>query len=220
MRRSTSLALATMFAFHGSWLAAVPAAAAPFAGAADPGALYPSPAVTGPFARILAANDTAATVRVADRPGGFDAETRLLNGLLVPAFDVDVEPLRWVDPRRRIGCRQGSEILVDGHPLPVGEPVPLRPFVVDWTARGCRPFGSAGPRFDGFVRLFVERREHRLEADAVPIDLVVTTANGSSRPAATRRVSVVVGPGAAAASDAAGSDPEALPSMSAPEVQP
>lgn len=97
----------------------------------------------------------------------------LLNALLVPALDVDAMPLRWVDPRSALGCGPGSAVRVDGAPLVAGALVPDAPFELEWLSDGCRPFGRAGPRFDGRVQLTVVRENWGFSASVEPSDLRV-----------------------------------------------
>ncbi len=170
-------ALATTLLLRGLGLAAAAGAAAPVL----------LPAVTAVAAQAGGSDP--------GRSEGFDAEAFVLNGLLVPSFDPDVEPLRWADPRSRAACDPDSEVQMDGRPLPVGEPVPSGLFVVDWTARHCRPFGPGGPRLHGKVRLIIERRGDRLEAQVIPHDMVVEAAGALARPLSVRRAAIDVGVG-------------------------
>jgi len=105
----------------------------------------------------------------------FDPQRFILNGLLVPALDPDAVPLRWVDPRPAIQCRQGTSVRVNGVPLVPGDLVPNAPFELEWHADGCRPFGAAGPRFDGDVKLTVFREDWGFSALVAPHGLRITT---------------------------------------------
>jgi len=113
---------------------------------------------------------------------GFDASRFILNGLLVPALDDDAVPLRWVDPRPALRCGPGTEVRVDQAPLVTGAAVPAAPFDLEWKAQDCYPFGRAGPRLDGTVKLTVFREEWGFSAMAEPVDLRVTPAGGASTP--------------------------------------
>ena len=105
----------------------------------------------------------------------FDPQRFILNGLLVPALDTDAVPLRWVDPRPAIQCRPGTSVRVNGVPLVPGDLVPNAPFELKWHADGCRPFGAAGPRFDGDVKLTVFREDWGFSALVTPRGLRIMT---------------------------------------------
>jgi len=105
----------------------------------------------------------------------FDPQRFILNGLLVPALDTDAMPLRWVDPRPAIQCRPGTRVRVNGVPLVPGDLVPNAPFELEWHADGCRPFGAAGPRFDGDVKLTVFRENWGFSALVTPRSLRIMT---------------------------------------------
>jgi hypothetical protein len=92
----------------------------------------------------------------------------LLNALLVPSLDAEAEPLRWVDPRAALRCGPDSGVRVDGAPLVAGALVPDAPFELEWRSDGCRPFGAAGPRFDGIVQLTVIRENWGFSASVSP----------------------------------------------------
>jgi hypothetical protein len=136
-------------------------------------------AVLGGLAAVALA-PASKGARAAPGPLRFPDPARfILNALLVPALDIDAVPLRWVDPRAAGGCAEGTAVWVDGEPLRAGEPVPERPFDLRWYARGCRPLGAIGPRFDGTVTLRVHREDWGFSAYAWPEDLVVTTHLGA-----------------------------------------
>ena len=105
----------------------------------------------------------------------FHPQRFILNGLLVPALDVDAVPLRWVDPRPAIQCRPGTSVRVNGVPLAPGDLVPNAPFELEWHTDGCRPFGAAGPRFDGDVKLTVFREDWGFSALVTPRGLRIMT---------------------------------------------
>ena len=105
----------------------------------------------------------------------FDPQRFILNGLLVPAVDTDRMPLRWIDPRPAIQCRPGTSVRVNGVPLVPGDFVPNAPFELEWHADGCRPFGAAGPRFDGDVKLTVFREDWGFSAVVTPRGLRIMT---------------------------------------------
>ncbi len=108
----------------------------------------------------------------------------LLNALLAPALDVDHEPPRWLDPRPVMACAAGSVVLIDGAPLEPESLVPAGPFVLAWRAVRCHPFGLAGPRYDGAVRLLVSHSGERWWSTVLPDDLAVTLASGRVIPIA------------------------------------
>lgn len=132
----------------------------------------------GPLAAALAVV-LGATLALADAarpavPAPLDPARFVLNALLAPAIDGDALPLRWVDPRLRSLCGPDTEVRVNGEPLVAGSLVPVAAFRLDWSADGCRPFGSAGPRYDGRVRLTVFREEWGLSASVEPQGLRVS----------------------------------------------
>jgi hypothetical protein len=104
-----------------------------------------------------------------------DPQRFILNGLLVPSLDTDEVALRWADPRPAIQCGPGASVRVDGEPLIPGALVPVAPFELEWHADGCRPFGTAGPRFDGDVKLTVFREDWGFSAIITPRDLRIMT---------------------------------------------
>jgi len=66
-------------------------------------------------------------------------------------------------------------VRVNGVPLVPGDLVPNAPFELEWHADGCRPFGAAGPRFDGDVKLTVFREDWGFSALVAPHGLRITT---------------------------------------------
>jgi hypothetical protein len=113
----------------------------------------------------------------ATRPSTAAPVRFILNALLVPALDVDALPLRWVDPRGAALCGPNTTVQVNGEPLAVGALVPYAPFELEWHANGCRPFGKAGPRFDGRVTLIVYREDWGFRAKIEPSGLRITSAS-------------------------------------------
>jgi hypothetical protein len=85
----------------------------------------------------------------------FDPAPFMLNALLVPALDADSEPLVWTDPRPVAQCGPATTVLVNRKPLVPGALVGDGPFALEWRADDCHPFGVAGPRLDGTIRLNV-----------------------------------------------------------------
>lgn len=85
----------------------------------------------------------------------FDPAPFMLNALLVPALDPDSDPLVWTDPRPVAQCGPATKVLVNRKPLVPGTPVGDAPFTLEWQADDCHPFGIAGPRLDGTIRLNV-----------------------------------------------------------------
>src|SRR5262249_56265601 len=86
-------------------------------------------------------------------PAATDSSRFILNAFLVPALDIDVQPLRWVDPQSASLCGPNTTVRVNGEPLLAGALVPNAPFELEWQADECRPFGAGGPRFYGAVTL-------------------------------------------------------------------
>jgi hypothetical protein len=119
------------------------------------------------------------TLAAAEHPG-LDPSRFILNALLAPALDANAVPLRWVDPRPAMHCGPGSTVRVNGRTLRAGEPVPETPFELDWWADGCRPFGAAGPRFDGGVKLTVFREDWGFSSMVEPRGLRVASAEGET----------------------------------------
>jgi hypothetical protein len=111
---------------------------------------------------------------------GFDPSRFILNALLAPALDAEALPLRWVDPRPTMQCRPETWVRVNGRTLRAGELVPDAPFELEWWADGCRPFGAAGPRFDGGVKLTVFREDWGFSAMVEPRGLRVASADGET----------------------------------------
>lgn len=101
----------------------------------------------------------------------FDPSRYMLNAFLVPALDPDAVPLRWVDPRPAMSCDRNTAVRVNGERLKPGELVPDAPFELEWLTQGCRPFGPAGPRFDGGVTLTVFREDWGFSAMVRPLNL-------------------------------------------------
>lgn len=118
-------------------------------------------------------------VAAAARPA-FDPSPFILNALLAPALDAEALPLRWVDPRPTMHCRPETWVRVNGRTLRPGELVPDAPFDLEWWADGCRPFGGAGPRFDGGVKLTVFREDWGFSAMVEPHGLRVASADGET----------------------------------------
>src|SRR5262245_42443653 len=112
--------------------------------------------------------DSARAVQPPGAAASPDVSRFLLNALLVPALDADAMPLRWVDPRPALRCGMDSAVRVDGAPLVAGALVPDAPFELEWRSDGCRPFGAAGPRFDGWVQLTVVRENWGFSASVEP----------------------------------------------------
>jgi hypothetical protein len=124
----------------------------------------------------------------AEAPAAMDSSRFILNALLVPALDSDALPLRWVDPRPASRCGPNTTLRVNGEPLLAGALVPNTPFELEWQADGCRPFGAAGPRFDGAIKLTVFREDWGFSAMVKPSDLRVTS---------VENVTALIQPGAA-----------------------
>jgi hypothetical protein len=121
-------------------------------------------------------------------PAAMDSSRFILNALLAPALDSDALPLRWVDPRPALRCGPNTTLRVNGEPLLAGALVPNTSFELEWQADGCRPFGAAGPRFDGAVKLTVFREDWGFSAMVKPSDLRVTS---------VENVTTLIQPGAA-----------------------
>ena len=140
---------------------------------------------------IYLTSDTARSSRLpvtAAAPAAMDSSRFILNAFLVPALDIDALPLRWVDPRPASRCGPNTTLRVNGEPLLAGALVPNMPFELEWQADGCRPFGAAGPRFDGAVKLMVFREDWGFSAMVKPSALRVTS---------VENVTALIQPGAA-----------------------
>jgi hypothetical protein len=107
-----------------------------------------------------------------------DTSRFILNALLVPVLDSDATPLRWVDPIANAKCGANTTVQINGRTLVVGALVPNEPFELAWQADRCRPFGAAGPQFDGAVRLTIYREEWGFSAMVHPTDLRITSNSG------------------------------------------
>jgi hypothetical protein len=130
---------------------------------------------------VTAAIARANQFPIAARPRArTDHTTFLLNALLVPALDTDALPLRWVDPRGPSQCGPHTTVRVNGAPLVAGALVPNQPFELEWQANSCRPFGKAGPRYDGRVKLTVYREDWGFSATVEPVQLRVTSVHNVS----------------------------------------
>jgi hypothetical protein len=140
----------------------------------------------GYAAQVDLASDLTATIArsnqlpIAARPRAGTNHTKfLLNALLVPALDADALPLRWVDPRRPAQCGPNTTVRVNGAPLLAGTLVPDQPFELEWQADACRPFGKAGLRYDGGVKLTVYREDWRFSATVEPRHMRITSASNA-----------------------------------------
>lgn len=130
--------------------------------------------------------DVTATIARANQPPiatvprpSTDHTKFLLNALLVPALDTDALPLRWVDPRSPSQCGVNTWVRINGVPLVAGDLVPNQPFELEWQAHACRPFGKAGPRYDGRVKLTVYREDWGFSAMVEPRDFRITSARNT-----------------------------------------
>ena len=133
----------------------------------------------GAMVSATAARPVRPPVAAAAR-AAFDPSRFILNALLAPALDAEALPLRWVDPRPTMHCRPETWVRVNGRTLRAGELVPDAPFELEWFADGCRPFGAAGPRFDGGVKLTVFREDWGFSAMVEPQGLRVASADGET----------------------------------------
>jgi hypothetical protein len=109
---------------------------------------------------------------------GDDPSEWILDALLAPVIDPQDRPLRWSDPRVAMGCNAATQIYVDRQPLQAGTEVPIVPFILDWNAHGCHPFGEGGPRVDGRVRLTVFHEDWGFSAMVEPAGMRVILADG------------------------------------------
>jgi hypothetical protein len=119
-----------------------------------------------------------------------DTSRFILNALLVPVLDSDATPLRWVDPIANAKCGANTAVQINGRMLVAGALVPNEPFELAWQADRCRPFGAAGPQFDGAVRLMIYREEWGFSAMVHPTDLRITDTTGSTTYVQPRGASV------------------------------
>ena len=138
--------------------------------------------VTFAFMTERAPADASVRRAIAAAPeASFDPSPFVLNALLVPALDVDADPLRWANPVAAAHCNSGTTVTVNGESLVAGAPVPVQPFALAWNADDCRPFGASGPRFDGRVNLSVFREDWGFSAIVDTGDGFVVTLPNSSR---------------------------------------
>jgi len=128
--------------------------------------------------RVLLEDTPRPEVNAPDTSALPDPSEVLIAALLLPAFEHNSVPLRWTEPRALMGCGPGSEVRVDREPLRPGTEVPVVPFILDWDARGCHPFGPNGSRFDGRVRLTIFREDWGFSAMVEPKGMRVTLEDG------------------------------------------
>ena len=144
--------------------------------------------VQAPVALAAAAVDQPPGSRPRTTPSRFDPRRFVLNALLVPALDPDVDPPTWTDPRPVMACDTASSIRIDGLALAPGSQVPTGRFILDWDAHQCRPFGLEGPRVDGSARLVIDHVGDVWTAMVLPAGMAFTLADGHGLPLLAGRV--------------------------------
>ena len=154
-------------------------------------------ALMGPRAPAQDQAPVAFAAAAVDQPPGaspgttrsrFDPRRFVLNALLAPALDPDVDPPAWTDPRPVMACDTASSIRIDGLALAPGSRVPSGRFILDWDAHQCRPFGLEGPRVDGSARLVIDHVGDVWTAMVLPAGMAFTLADGHSLPLMAGRV--------------------------------
>lgn len=118
----------------------------------------------------------------------------VLNALLEPLLSED-EPPRWKTFDDMTPCAEHSSVTLDGKPLPQGDELPRRAFVVSWHLVGCMPLGSFWLMLDGNVDFLVQSETTGLQARVSSGDLRI--GNGAIRVVALRpfEATLRVGPG-------------------------
>ena len=90
-----------------------------------------------------------------------------LNAFLLPLFD-DAAPPRWTSAAVEFACGPGTTVMVDGEPMVVGQPIPVKAFTVRWMMDRCSPFGHQSVELLGGVELKVVRNDAGLSAVVTP----------------------------------------------------
>ena len=122
------------------------------------------------------ADDTAQEAKP-DAPMPVDLYRFALNAFLVPLFD-DAAPPRWTSAAVEFACGPGTTVMVDGEPMVVGQPIPVKAFTVRWMMDRCSPMGQDSVELSGGVELVVERKGAGLSAVVKPDHLRIDSHMG------------------------------------------
>ena len=113
-----------------------------------------------------------------DGPVAAELSRFALNALLVTLIDDD-EPPRWSDVALNHICGPATRVEVDGLPLVHGSTLPAGAFTVRWSMDQCTALEAF--ELEGTVELLVFHEDTGLSAVVRPDELIVSSANGSSR---------------------------------------
>ena len=102
---------------------------------------------------------------------------RALNALLVPLLD-DSFPPHWAEPTIVTPCTNGSNVSLEGAPIPYRAPLGAGPLVIRWKLVDCWPLGFDAWGLDGGIEMTVVVGEERLLAQVRPRDLIAKTQAG------------------------------------------
>ena len=112
-----------------------------------------------------------------DAPMPVDLYRFALNAFLVPLFD-DAAPPRWTSAAVEFACGPESTVMVDGEPMVVGQPIPVKAFTVRWMMDRCSPLGQDSVELSGGVELVVDRKGAGLSAVVKPDHLRIDSHMG------------------------------------------
>ena len=112
-----------------------------------------------------------------DAPLPVDLYRFALNAFLVPLFD-DAVPPRWTSAAVEFACDPETTVMVDGEPMVVGQPIPVKAFTVRWMMDRCSPLGQDSVELSGGVELVVDRKGAGLSAVVKPDHLRIDSHMG------------------------------------------
>ena len=162
-----SLALVTLLGF-GFWA---------FNPADPPKAPSNAPRVSKAVLTTLHPADETVQDAKPDAPLPVDLYRFALNAFLVPLFD-DAAPPRWTSAAVEFACGPETTVMVDGEPMVVGQPIPVKAFTVRWMMDRCSPLGQDSVELSGGVELVVHRKGAGLSAVVKPDHLRIDSHMG------------------------------------------
>ena len=112
-----------------------------------------------------------------DAPMPVDLYRFALNAFLVPLLD-DAAPPKWTSAAVEFACGPGTTVMVDGEPMVVGQPIPVKAFTVRWMMDRCSPLGQDSVELSGGVELVVDRKGAGLSAVVKPDHLRIDSHMG------------------------------------------